>query len=186
MINSKIRGTAIPNPKERRRVTLYAAMAMVLAVVGLIIIANYGDTLRTMDEHAYEGLLKQPGSVSRILFFAAFSLYPVFRLMKWKGLNEWKWRDLSIKEMVKWVGRQLRKWHVPIALMGSAGVLIHGFLAVQRDFHWDFTNISGILSFCILGMLTILGFKRFKRMDGGWHVRLAIVFVFLFMVHASF
>ncbi len=178
--------TTIPNPKERKNVLLYSALSACIALAGLILISVYNGMLMMMEEDFYKGFVKQVGSVTRIVYFIVLSMYPVYLLLKWKGLKEIKWRDLSLKRLVQFSARLLRKWHVPLALLAAAGVLLHGVLALIRDFHWDFTYITGILSTVVLIFLMFMGFKRFKRKDQAWHLKLAIAFTFLFMIHASF
>jgi hypothetical protein len=176
----------IPNPRERKSILLYLAGSIILAGAGILLISVYRDFLMGMDEESYEEFLEQFGSAARIVYFAVLSIFPVFLLLKWKGLKRMKWGSIEFKCIIQYTWKLLRKWHVPLALLASAGVVLHGTLALARDFHWDFTNTTGILSSIILFFLMILGFKRFKRRDKSWHLILAITFTVLFMIHASF
>lgn len=176
----------IPNPRERKSVILYLVLSICLLFVGIFLIWEYNGVLLRVDKDSYKEFLKQFGSVARIIYFAVLGIYPVFLLLKWKGLKKVKWRDIEFKRLVQFLGRLLRKWHVPLALLATVGVLLHGTLAVMRDFQWDFTNITGILSTTVLMFLVFMGFKRFKRKDKAWHLKLAIAFTIFFMIHASF
>ncbi|PFA70169.1 hypothetical protein CN378_02375 [Bacillus sp. AFS015802] len=178
--------STIPNPKERKTVAVSLTLCLCLAGAGLLLIFVYNGMLMRMDKDTYKEFLKQFGSVARIIYFVVLSIFPVFLLMKWKGLKGVKWRDIEIKPLIQFAGRYLRKWHVPLALLATAGIMLHGVLAINRDFHWDFTNMTGILSSVVLLFLVVMGFKRFKRKDRSWHLKLAITFTVLFMIHASF
>ncbi|MBW3113170.1 MULTISPECIES: hypothetical protein [Bacillaceae] len=176
----------IPNPKERKRIIEYLVLTASIVGAGTALIAlNYQSFLH-VDEDTYKGFFKQFGSVSRIIYFIVLSIFPVFQLLKWKGLRGVKWRNLEIKGLVQQAGKLLRKWHVPLALLATAVVIFHVILAVMINFHWDFTNITGILTSMVLGFLIFMGFRRFKRKDGAWHLKLAVAFTVLFMIHASF
>ncbi|MCA1058478.1 hypothetical protein LCL96_06005 [Rossellomorea aquimaris] len=178
--------STIPNPKERRSIIVYFIFTFCIAGAAISLISFYYDHLMLIEEDHYKEFFKQFGSIARVVYFAVLSIFPVFLLMKWKGLREVKWRNLELKRPVQYVGRLLRKFHVPLALLGTAIVIVHGTLAVIRDFHWDFTNVTGILSSIVLCFLVYMGFKRFKRKDGAWHLKLAFIFTILFMIHASF
>jgi hypothetical protein len=157
-----------------------------LAGAGILLISFYRDVLMGMDEESYEEFLEQFGSAARIVYFAVLSIFPVFLLLKWKGLKRMKRGSIKFKCIIQYTWKLLRKWHVPLALLASAGVVLHGCLALTRDFQWYFTNTTGTLSSIILFFLMIMGFKRFKRKDKSWHLKLAITFTVLFMIHASF
>jgi hypothetical protein len=136
----------IPNPKERKNVIFYLALSSCLTAAGILLIFAYREVLMGMHEESYKEFLKQFGSAARITYFVVLSIFPIFLLMKWKGLKGVKWKDIEIKRLVQFVGKLLRKWHVPLALLATAGIVLHGILAIIRDFHWNFTNITGILS----------------------------------------
>ena len=80
----------------------------------------------------------------------------------------------------------LRKWHVPIALLSTGIIFLHGLLAILRGFKWDFTYLSGIIAAIVLLFIMFMGLKRFKRKDNNWHFKLGIGFFILFMIHATF
>ncbi|MCR8846806.1 hypothetical protein NQ095_00185 [Rossellomorea sp. SC111] len=176
----------IPSPKERKNIIFYLVLSSCLSAAGILLITANQEVLMGMDEESYKEFLKQFGSIARIIYFVVLSIFPIFLLLKWNGLKEVKWKDIEIKRFVQFAGKLLRKWHVPLALLATAGVVLHGILAIIRDFHWDFTNITGILSSITLFLLVGMGFKRFKRKDRAWHLKLAITFTIFFMIHASF
>ncbi|MGE7186520.1 hypothetical protein ACQKKK_21905 [Peribacillus sp. NPDC006672] len=91
-----------------------------------------------------------------------------------------------MKNFLQFIGKLVRKWHVPLALVSTGVVFLHGYLAIIRGFKWDFTHTTGILAIVLLVFLLFMGLKRFKRKDKKWHFKLAIGFLILFMIHASF
>ena len=134
----------------------------------------------------YKSILKQLGSISRIVYFSVFAIYPVFLLLKWKPLKTLRWKNFQLKSFIQGLGKLVRKWHVPLAIASTGFILLHSYLAIMRGFKWDFTNITGILAVILLFFLLFMGLKRFKRKDKNWHLKLAIGFLILFMIHASF
>ncbi|MFD0050435.1 hypothetical protein ACFVHQ_14060 [Actinomycetes bacterium NPDC127524] len=165
---------------------------MALAGAGILLAAGllftYADyhTLMDSDSHLYKGTFKQLGSIARIGFFAAAAVYPVFLLLKWKKLKKAEWGSFKPGKVLQVLAKYVRKWHTPIALVSAALVLLHGTLAILRGFTLDFTYMTGMLGVIVLGFLTIMGFKRFKRNDRKLHFKLAIVFILVFMIHATF
>ncbi|OIK15673.1 hypothetical protein BIV60_08705 [Bacillus sp. MUM 116] len=176
----------IANPKERRMVLLTFIAAVILILFGVLYVALSYQTLMLQDSRHYKENFKQLGSISRIGFFAVIAIYPVFLLLKWKKIKGISLGDIQLKTILQFVGKWVRKWHVPVALISSAIALLHGYLAIIRGFKLDFTHLTGIVTTVILFLLMFLGLKRYKRMDKQWHLKLGIVFLVLFMIHATF
>ncbi|MFJ5625501.1 hypothetical protein ACIQD3_23040 [Peribacillus loiseleuriae] len=176
----------IPNPKERKNIVICLTITICLFFIGLLLITLKHQQLMMQEYKHYKSILKQFGSISRIVYFAVLAIYPVFLLLKWKRLKSIKWRDFQLKNFIQFLGMLVRKWHVPLALASTGSILLHGYLAIMRGFKWDFTNITGILAIILLFFLLFMGLKRFKRKDKKWHFKLAIGFLILFMIHASF
>ena len=119
------------------------------------------------------------------MYFFVFAIYPVFLLLKWKPLKTIRWNNFQLKILIQGLGKLIRKWHVPLAIASTGSILLHSYLAIMRGFKWDYTNITGILAAILLFSLLYMGLKRFKRKDKNWHLKLAIGFLILFIIHAS-
>ena len=184
--NTHLLFSYIPNPKERKTIVICITITICLFFIGLVLISLYHQQLMTQEYKYYKNTLKQFGSISRILYFSVFAIYPVFLLLKWKPLKTIRWNNFQLKSSVQRLGKLVRKWHVPVAIASTGSILIHSYLAFMRGFKWDFTNITGILAVILLFFLLFMGLKRFKRKDKNWHFKLAIGFLILFMIHASF
>jgi hypothetical protein len=176
----------IPNSKERRTVIFFVTITAILLFAGIFLISHFYQQLMAENFRHYKGTFKQFGSISEYSYFAVIAIYPIFLLLKWKKIKEVKWGNFQLKVLLQFLGKLVRKWHVPIALLSTGIVFIHGLLAIIRGFKLDFTYLSGIISSVVLLFLLMMGFKRFKRKDKKWHFKLAAAFLFLFMIHATF
>lgn len=176
----------ISNPKEYRMIVITFIITICLFSLGLLLISLSYQQLMMQGYKQYKEIFKQLGSISRIIYFAVLSIYPVFLLLKWKRLKMVKWRVFELKTVLQFIGKLVRRWHVPLAIVSTGIVLLHGYLAIIRGFKWDFTNITGILTIILLFFLLFMGLKRYKRLDKKWHFKLAVGFLILFMIHASF
>jgi len=176
----------IPNPKDRKIIFVSFIITICLFLIALSLISLNHQQLMMQEYKHYKEFLKQIGSISRIIYFVVLAIYPVFLLLKWKRLKTIEWGKFQLKSSIQFLGKIVRKWHVPLAIAATGVALLHGYLAIIRGFKWDFTNISGILAMIILVFLFFMGLKRFKRKDNKWHFKLAIAFLVLFMIHASF
>ncbi|OCA85112.1 hypothetical protein [Pseudobacillus wudalianchiensis] len=184
--NTSFLSIHVPNPKERRAIAIGLLVTACLLLIGLSLISLNHQQLMSQEYKHYKEFLKQFGSISRIVYFVVFAVYPAFLLLKWRRLKTIAWRNFQLKVLLQYLGKVLRKWHVPLALVSTGLILLHAYLAVIRGFKWDFTNVTGILAIVLLGFLLFMGLKRFKRKDKKWHLKLAIGFIILFMIHASF
>ncbi|MEO2078433.1 MAG: hypothetical protein ABGX20_24200 [Bacillus sp. (in: firmicutes)] len=176
----------IPSPKDRKLFISFLFLSVILIVTGLMYISYNHQSLMSQDFRHYKGTFKQLGSISRIGFFAAISIYPVFWILKTKQIKTLKIAQVEIKPLVQSVAKIVRKWHVPVALISAGIAFLHGFLAIIRGFKFNFTYGSGIASVILLFSLMVIGINRFKRTDRNWHFKLAITFLILFMLHATF
>lgn len=175
----------IPNQKERHLTFISLLATVCFLLIGFLFIWFNKQTLMAQEHEAYEEIIEQLGSISRMIYFAVLAVYPVFLLLKWKRLHTMQWRNIKLKNILVFLGKTLRKWHVPLALVSTGVILLHGYLAIIRGFKWDFTNLTGVAAFILLGFLLFMGFKRFKRQDKKWHFKLALAFLILFMIHSS-
>lgn len=176
----------IPNPKERKTIILFSVVSVILILVGIIIIFLNRQQLFTLNFRQYKGIFKQFGSIARIGYFTVLAIYPIYFLLKSKKIKTLHWGNFQVKSLLQFLAKIARKWHVPVALLSTGIVAIHGLLAVIRGFKFNFTYLSGIASTIVLLFLMLMGLKRFKRADRQWHFKLAISFLILFMLHATF
>jgi hypothetical protein len=184
--NAKFLSRYVPNPKERTLILISFVMAVVIISMGILLISKSYNKLMVENIHNYKGMYKQIGSISRIGFFAALSLYPVLKLLKWQPVKKMGKGKFQLKTFLQFVGKLLRKWHAPIAILSTAFVLLHGYMAILRGFTWNFTYVTGMITIVLLLFLLFMGLKRFKRTDKNWHFKLAIGFLLIFMIHATF
>ncbi|CAH2713015.1 hypothetical protein BACCIP111895_00148 [Neobacillus rhizosphaerae] len=157
-----------------------------MIITGIIVIFLNHQQLFTQDFRHYKGIFKQLGSISRIGYFSVLSIYPIYLLLKSKKIKNLHLGDFQVKTPLQFLAKLARKWHVPVALISTGIVALHGLLAIIRGFKFNFTYLSGIASTVILLFLILMGLKRFKRADHQWHFKLAIGFLILFMIHATF
>jgi cytochrome b561 len=157
-----------------------------LIITGIIVIFLNRQQLFAQDFRHYKGIFKQFGSITRIGYFSVLSIYPIYLLLKSKKIKNLHLGDFQAKAPLQFLAKLARKWHVPVALISSGIVALHGLLAIIRGFKFNFTYLSGIASMVILLFLILMGLKRFKRADHQWHFKLAIGFLILFMIHATF
>jgi len=176
----------IPNPKDRKSFLLFIIITALLSLIGVLLIILNHQQLMTQDLRHYKGIFKQFGSISRIGYFFVLSIYPIYLLLKSKKIKTLHWRNFQVKSLLQFLAKMLRKWHVPIALLSTGIIFLHGLLAILRGFKWDFTYLSGIIAAIVLLFIMFMGLKRFKRKDNNWHFKLGIGFFILFMIHATF
>jgi hypothetical protein len=176
----------IPNSKERKLLISFLLLSVILVLTGLLYISINHQELMSQDFRHYKGTFKQLGSISRIGFFAALAIYPVFWVLKQKQLKTLQLGQIQIRPLVQSIAKIVRKWHVPVGLLSAGIVFLHSFLALIRGFKVNFTYLSGMGAVIVLLFLMAMGINRFKRTDRNWHLKLAIAFLVLFMLHATF
>jgi len=176
----------IPNPKDRKSFLLFIIITALLSLIGVLLIILNHQQLMTQDFRHYKGIFKQFGSISRIGYFFVLSIYPIYLFLKSKKIKALQWRNFQVKNLLQFLAKIVRKWHVPVALLSTGIIFLHGLLAILRGFKLDFTYLSGIVAAIVLLFLMLMGLKRFKRTDNNWHFKLGIGFFILFMIHATF
>ena len=176
----------IPNPKDRKSFLLFIIITALLSLIGVLLIILNHQQLMTQDLRHYKGIFKQFGSISRIGYFFVLSIYPIYLFLKSKKIKALQWRNFQVKNLLQFLAKIVRKWHVPVALLSTGIIFLHGLLAILRGFKLDFTYLSGIVAAIVLLFLMLMGLKRFKRTDNNWHFKLGIGFFILFMIHATF
>lgn len=176
----------IPSLKDRKSFILALVPTLSLVILILVYCFFNQQWLMKYSDHGYKGFLKQLGSISRIGYFSVILIYPVFLVLKWRRIKTLKWRNVAIKRPIQAVGKFVRQWHAPLAIVSTGVAILHCYLAIRRGFRWDFTHMTGILAMGILVLLIYAGLHRYKRNDRKWHFKLAVGFILLFMIHASF
>lgn len=176
----------ISNPKERKRVMITLGVVAVLFLIGFLFISYFSEQWLTENIGAYKGTFKEMGSIARIGFFVTLSIYPIFLLLRWKPVKKIVLGKFELKTLLQFIGKLVRQWHVPLAILSTGIVLLHGYMAILKGIKWNFTYFSGILTIFVLFFLMFMGLKRYKKKDKKWHFRIALVFLILFMLHATF
>ncbi|WP_051317191.1 hypothetical protein [Ectobacillus panaciterrae] len=176
----------IKNPKERKRVMITLNIVATLLLIGFSFISYFYEQWLTENIRAYKGNFREIGSIARIGFFVTLSIYPIFLLLKWKPLKKIALGKFELKTLLQFIGKLVRQWHVPIAILSTGIVLLHGYMAILKGVEWNFTYLSGIITIFVLFLLLFMGLKRYKKKDKKWHFKIAIVFFILFMLHATF
>lgn len=182
--NKKGKKTAvISNPAERKRVKAAIYIAILLVIVSAVLVPKI--ILQYMPLHTddFISFHQYVGSVSRIGFFFAVAIYPIFLLLKYKKINKWRY---NAKKILGFLAKIVRQWHVPVAVLSMGVVLVHAYLAILNGFRFDGGYISGTLALVVLGVLAISGVFRYKKMDKKWHLILGLLFVTLFIIHTMF
>ncbi|WP_235832863.1 hypothetical protein [Gottfriedia acidiceleris] len=178
--------TYIPNPNERKRIMLTLLIGGALFLLGILYITMHYLQWQTTNMHAYKDLFKEVGSIARIGFFIVLSIFPVFYLIKLKYIKDIAFGQIKLKTILQFIGKIVRSWHVPIALISTGIVILHGYLAILKGFELNFTYFSGLISIIILFIVMFMGLKRYKKKDNKWHLKMAMCFLILFMLHATF
>lgn len=90
------------------------------------------------------------------------------------------------KKIATFSAKFLRKYHVPIALIGILFVFYHVFLAIVSGLKFNLTYISGYLALLDLLTVSCLGLLRYKKADKNLHKILTYVLIFLLILHYIF
>lgn len=176
----------IRNPQERKLVRWAIGTSLVILVIviafisGEILYVAMSGTSPTIIRHLTH-YYASFGSLARLGFFFAVSLYPIFFVLKRVSLFP-SW----LKQGVQFIAKLVRKWHVPVSLLAMAMVGIHAYMALVRGFELKGSYISGIAALILLGVLAYYGLLRYRKMDRNWHLILGLLFVALFIVHTMF
>lgn len=175
----------INNPKERKRVYFSIVMSGIFLVT---VCAMLPFILKFVKPHtnAFESMHENFGAAARVGFFFSISLYPIYLLLKYKKLMQFKRGTLSVKKIFSFLAKIARQWHVPIGILATAVILIHVTLALINGLKPTGAYISGITTFLLLTILIFFGILRYQRRDKNWHLYLGILFVVSFIIHTLF
>jgi len=176
----------ILNPIERKRIRITLGIVASLCFAAVVFISYFYKLWLIQNMHMYKGVFKQLGSIGRIGFFVTLSIYPIFLVVKWKSLKKISFGGFELQGLVRFIWKLVRQWHVPIAILATGISFLHGYMAILKGVKWNFTYFSGVLTILVLLLLMFMGLKRYKKNDQRWHFKLAICFLILFMLHATF
>ncbi|WP_458412823.1 hypothetical protein ACNQFZ_18735 [Schinkia sp. CFF1] len=119
--------------------------------------------------------------IAVILFLINLNMYFIFLIIR-------KSKAKGVKKTLALFSRRMMKLHVPIAITGVALILIHAFIMIS--FHplelIDVKKISGILALTVLAVHLFSGWLRRKKASGFrrlFHLRMAFIFLFFFLIH---
>jgi hypothetical protein len=180
----------IKNSKERK--LIYAAI-----IVAFVILASGFWTIEHRDSltiniptdinHQHVHHMKSPlefyaknkASLGRIGIFAAFSIFPLYFLLRLKKIKLGKEIKALISKILKWV----KLFHVPVAVIAFALITIHVIIMVFYEWKTNEVSISGVISYILFLTLGTLGFLRYKRKDKNWHYYLSFAFLCSMLIH---
>lgn len=181
--NNKIKHT-IANPLERKRVLVTISLSIILFITAVLFINKAVMSYLPIQSTSYREIYKNAASISRILFFFAIAIYPVFWLLRNKSdgiLNLIK--RFNLKPILRFLGKTLRQWHVPAAVIGVSIILIHVYMVLTAGFMFNVKYISGLAALIVLLIQCISGVFKYKGIGRKWHVSLGIIFIVLMLIH---
>ncbi|MTK12022.1 MAG: hypothetical protein F8N39_08025 [Clostridiaceae bacterium] len=182
-INSKRKHT-ITNPAERKRVLVTISLGIIFLITAVLFINNAITGSLPMQSRSYRELYKNAASISRILFFFVIAIYPVFWLLRNKSDRVLNLIErFNLKPILRFLGKTLRQWHVPIAIIGVFIILIHVYMVLISGFMFNTKYISGLAALIVLIIQCISGVFKYKGMGRKWHISLGILFIVLMLIH---
>jgi hypothetical protein len=178
-INKNSKQPWIPR-KERPWVFLALWISIALVITGLWQMTHI--TSDSFHTRSFESSFREYGSLAELTLYFVLALYVLKFLVHKRLADRW----VSIKNGLIQLLRFVRKWHTPFAIFGIGLILVHAAGAVLYGIRPDFHNISGLLALFILLPVPVAGLFRYRMLDRKWHVRLALGFTVLFVIHAYF
>lgn len=165
----------ITNIKERKRVLISLLLTLV-GITAFVVLTPVITNNIPVDSRAFKGFYKNFGSLSQVGFFFTVAIFPIYFLLK-KNI-------LPIKHLLKTVAQWVRQWHVPVAIVSTGLVAIHGYFAILKG--GDLLKpsyISGYLATLFLVFLLFSGLFKFKKRNTKSHLKLGISFTLIFVIH---
>lgn len=163
----------IKNSAERRLAMIAITFCLVWVVGSIIAITN--TNLSYQNHEIVEDIVEFIGNVGMSGFFFSFLLFPSIRVVKIK--------KLPMKSVILTVVKNVRLWHVPIAILSTGLIIIHAIFALVEEFTFEEEQISGIVVFSVLLVLIGTGVLRYKNLTKKLHLLLATLFVVLLGIH---
>lgn len=119
--------------------------------------------------------------IAVVLFLINVNMYFVFLIIR-------KSKAKGVKKTLALFSRKMMKFHVPIAITAVALILIHAMIMIS--FHplelLNIKKITGLLAVVVLLVHLYSGWLRRKKASGFrrlFHLRMAFIFLFFFLVH---
>lgn len=119
--------------------------------------------------------------IAVILFLVNVNMYFIFLIIR-------KSKVKGVKKTLALFSRRMMKLHVPLAITATAFICIHALIMLL--YHpialLDLKKMSGLLAVVVLGVHLYSGWLRRKKASGFrrmFHLRMAFVFLFFFVVH---
>lgn len=119
--------------------------------------------------------------IAVILFLININMYFIFLIIR-------KSKVKGVKKTLALFSRKMMKFHVPIAITAVALILIHA--GIMISFHpialTDIKKVTGLFTLAVLTVHLYSGWLRRKKASGFrrmFHLRMAFVFLFFFLIH---
>ncbi|NSL52223.1 hypothetical protein [Calidifontibacillus erzurumensis] len=119
--------------------------------------------------------------IAVVLFLININMYFVFLIIRKSKVKE-------VKKTLALFSRKMMKFHVAIAITATALIIVHAILMIS--FHpielFAIKKASGLLAMVILAVHLFSGWLRRKKASGFrrlFHLRMAFIFLFFFLVH---
>lgn len=178
----------IKNKYERKLIYIALAISIILFIIAGWKVSHRTELLTNIGPHIQNGFhkinplkmyAKDKGSLGRIGVFAAFILFPLYFLIRFKKLNDKKQFKKYLGKLLKWC----KLIHVPISLITFALITVHSVIMTFFEWKTDAVYISGVITYLLLVPLGIFGFLRYKRKDKNWHYYLSFAVVISMLIH---
>ncbi|MGO4886464.1 hypothetical protein ACJ2A9_01790 [Anaerobacillus sp. MEB173] len=121
------------------------------------------------------------GQIALLFFLLNVNMYFVFLMIR-------KTKNRKTKKTLAVISRKTMKLHIPIAITGTALILLHATLMIS--YHTipltNFKMVTGYLSFFILVLLLLTGYRRHIKASGfrrKSHIFMAFTFLLMVIIH---
>lgn len=182
----------IKNKSERKLIYIALVISIIIFIIAgwkvshrTELLMNMGPQIQNGIQHGFPKInplkmyAKDKGSLGRIGVFAAFILFPLYFLIRFKKLNDKKQFKKYLAKLLKWC----KLVHVPISLITFALITVHSVIMTFFEWKTDAVYISGVITYLLLVPLGIFGFLRYKRKDKNWHYYLSFAVVISMLIH---
>ena len=119
--------------------------------------------------------------IATILFLININMYFIFLIIR-------KSKRKEIKKKLALFSRKMMKFHVSIAILAVSLISIHAIIMIS--FHpisiFDVKKVSGLIAASVLLAHLYSGWLRRKKASGfrrRFHLRMAFIFMFFFLLH---
>jgi len=159
----------IKNKYERKLIYIALSISIIFFIIAGWKVSHRTELLTNIGPHIQNGIqhgfhkmnplkmyAKDKGSLGRIGVFAAFILFPLYFLIRFKKLND-------KKQFKKYLGKLLR-WckliHVPISLITFALITVHSVIMTFFEWKSDAVYISGVITLFAPCSIRNIGFFK--------------------------